>query len=214
MARPLAADHDDKRGAILKASAVLFARNGFDRTSTAEIAAACGVSKALLYHYFDTKEQVLVAIIRQHLEDLVAAVTTADDVLLPPRQRLHALVSALLDAYRDADCEHKIQINELARLDPGITAELIELERVLVRRFSAALVIALPRLKEAPDVIKPVTMTVFGMLNWNYMWFRDDGRISRAQYADLVTDLIIGGADQAVEQFSAQQAGGPRIRPL
>lgn len=214
MARPLAADHDDKRRAILKASAVLFARNGFDRTSTAEIAAACGVSKALLYHYFDTKEQVLVAIIRQHLDDVVAAVAEADDVLLPPRERLRALIAAVLDAYRDADCEHKIQINELARLDAETSAELIEIERLLVRRFSAALVIALPRLKDAPEAIKPVTMTVFGMLNWNYMWFRDDGPVSRAQYSDMVTDLIIGGAEQAVDQYSATRAGRPRIRPL
>lgn len=214
MARPLAADHDDKRRTILKASAVLFARNGFDRTSISEIAAACGVSKALLYHYFDTKEQVLVAIIRQHLDDLLAAVAEADDVLLQPRQRLRALIGAVLDCYRDADNEHKIQINELSRLPADISAELIEIERLLVRRFSAALVIALPRLKHAPEVIKPVTMTVFGMLNWNYMWFRDNGPVSRSQYSDLLTDMIIGGAEQAVERFAGPDAVTPKIRPL
>jgi TetR/AcrR family transcriptional regulator len=50
MARPRAADHDDKRQAILAAAATLFAEHGYDGTAMAEVARACGVSKALLYH--------------------------------------------------------------------------------------------------------------------------------------------------------------------
>jgi AcrR family transcriptional regulator len=73
MARPIAADHDEKRRAILKAAARLFASQGFDRASMAEIALACRVSKALLYHYYASKDQLLFDIIRAHLDDLVAA---------------------------------------------------------------------------------------------------------------------------------------------
>jgi TetR/AcrR family transcriptional regulator len=43
MARPKSADHDDKRRAILRRSAKLFAQNGYDRTSMAEVASATGV---------------------------------------------------------------------------------------------------------------------------------------------------------------------------
>jgi TetR/AcrR family transcriptional regulator len=38
-----------------------------------------------------------------------------------------------------------------------------------------------------------VTMSLFGMLNWFYMWFRGNGAISRADYAKLATQLLVGG---------------------
>ena len=65
MARPRSADHGIKRRAILDRSAALFARNGYDRTAMAEVAAACGVSKALLYHYYDSKDALLFDILRE-----------------------------------------------------------------------------------------------------------------------------------------------------
>lgn len=210
MARPLAADHGDKRRAILKASARVFARNGFDRASTQEIAGEAGVSKALLYHYYANKEELLVAILREHLEELAAAISAADDMRLAPRARLRALIGALLECYRDADEEHTIQINELKKLPDAKATELLELERALVRRFSAALVVAVPALTARQDMIRPVTMNLFGMLNWHYLWFREDGPLSRDAYADLVTDTIIGGAIAALGPGGAV----PKARPL
>ena len=58
MARARAADYDGKRKAILHRSAGLFAKHGYDRASMANIAQACGASKALLYHYYDSKVNV------------------------------------------------------------------------------------------------------------------------------------------------------------
>ena len=39
----------------------------------------------------------------------------------------------------------------------------------------------------------PVTMSLFGMLNWVYLWFRDDGPITRNDYAEIVTTLMMSG---------------------
>lgn len=198
MARPLAADYDDKSKAILKASARLFARDGYDRASMADIAAECSISKALLYHYYDTKEQLLIAIIRDHLDELVTATDLPTEG--SPRGQLRALVGALLDCYRDADDEHQIQINELKKLPPERVEELLDLERRLVRRFSAAVAQAVSALSSRPELVKPVTMSLFGMLNWHYMWFREDGPVSRDAYADLATDMIVDGAQAALSR--------------
>jgi TetR/AcrR family transcriptional regulator len=192
LARPRAADYDEKRQQLLHACADLFARQGYDRTSINEIAAACGVSKALIYHYYPNKEQLLVDIIRQHLAELLDTVETAAREAAEDG-RLRAIVHALLEAYRDADALHKIQVNELSRLPAESQAELKTVERQLVAIFSAALAHAVPGLSGA-DLLKPVTMSLFGMLNWHYMWFRPEGPMSREAYADLATDLILAGA--------------------
>ena len=193
MARPRSADHDIKRRAILDRSAALFARNGFDRTAMAEVAADCGVSKALLYHYYDSKDALLFDLLREHLQELIDAATAVDRAL-PARARLRALVGALLEAYRDADHQHKIQINEMSKLPPERQRELVGMERELVAVFAESIAEVLPAIGRDKALLKPVTMSLFGMLNWHYMWFREQGSMSRENYADLATTVLIEGA--------------------
>jgi TetR/AcrR family transcriptional regulator len=193
MARPRSAEYDGKRRAILRRSAKLFAQNGYDRTSMAEVASASGVSKALLYHYYAGKESLLFDILHAHLQDLMDAVRSVD-ANLAPRARLQALIGAVLNAYRDADDEHKIQINELRKLPLARKKELISLERALVSIFADSIASAIPSIAGHPALLKPVTMSLFGMLNWHYMWFREKGPISREDYTDMVTTLLIEGA--------------------
>ncbi len=70
MARPKAASFDVQRGAIRDAAARLFADKGYASASIADIAAACGVSKALLYHYYRDKEHLLYDIAASYVERL------------------------------------------------------------------------------------------------------------------------------------------------
>lgn len=56
------------RKAILEAAFPLFSKNGFDKTSMATIAKEAGVSKGLIYHHFDNKEDVLGAVFDNLME--------------------------------------------------------------------------------------------------------------------------------------------------
>jgi TetR/AcrR family transcriptional regulator len=156
------------------------------------IAEACGFTKANLYHYYRDKEELLFDVIRFHLEELLEGVEAADDRSRSPKERLRALVGALLESYRDADAQHKVQINHLGLLPPDRQAELKELERELVRIFADAIAAIAPQLS-GTTLLKPVTMSLFGMLNWHYLWFNPRGQMSRAAYADLVTQLMVDG---------------------
>jgi TetR/AcrR family transcriptional regulator len=193
VARPRAADYGSKRDAILKAAARLFADRGFDRSSMAEVALACGVSKALVYHYYVNKDELLFDIINTHLVELVDLVEAARDPALPPSEQLLRLITVILEAYRDADAEHKVQIAHLTALSPEKQSELKHLERRLVAAFADVIVAVEPRLRQTPERIKPLTMTLFGILNWNFMWFRDEGQLSRTEYAHLVMRLFLSG---------------------
>lgn len=171
-------------------AARIFAAQGYERTSMSQLAAACGVSKALLYHYSPSKEALLHEIIHGHLEDLVEAVEA-----VPrdgdPRTRLRALVGALLDAYRDSDAEHKLQLEALTALPEPRQEEIRALERRLVAIMSEAVREANPDL---PAVrLKPAAMSLFGMLNWFYMWFREGGPMTREEYASMVTAIFLDG---------------------
>ncbi len=193
MARTRAQDYGDKREAILRASARAFSTGGVDRTSMGQIAAACGVSKALLYHYYESKDALIFDIIRDHLEELLAAVEAADREDAAPEERLRLLVHATLEKYADRDDQHKIQIEALSNLPEDRAEHLRGVERAIVRKFAGVIAELNPRLASGDARLTPATMSLFGILNWVYMWFRPGGRISRAEYADMAARLFVGG---------------------
>lgn len=203
MARTRAADYDDKRGAILHGAARVFAAGGYHGASMSALAAECGVSKALLYHYWSSKEALLFDLIHGHIEGLAKALEAAprpDD----PRERLRALIHALVEAYRDADAAHKVQLNDLAALAPDKQAEVRMQERRLVMMMTEAVEAAAPELPRAR--LRPAVMALFGMVNWAWTWFRDDGPMTRAQYADMVTALFLDGAGGLGEMRTRSEA--------
>lgn len=201
MARSRAKDYDDKRRLILHRSARLFAESGYVGTSMNAIADACRVSKALLYHYYPDKEAILFDILSAHLDKLVVAVRKADDTTANAVTRLKTIIATLLEQYRHADAEHQVQIGSLKLLPKEKQAPLLAKERALVDILSGALAAARPSVNHK-RVLKPLTMTVFGMLNWHYLWFREGGPMTRAEYADFVTRLVLAGAADAAAAVS------------
>ena len=191
MARTRAADFEDKQRAILSSAASVLAEQGMDKASMAQIAGQAGVSKALLYHYYPSKDALIFDIIRTHLTELDDAVESADLPGLEPRARLRALVGAVLESYSDADNFHVVQINGTPTLPRALKDDIHAIERRIVRRFSAVLRLVRPDLP-AP-LLMPVTMSLFGMLNWVYMWFKDGGPVTREDYAGIATRLLLDG---------------------
>ncbi len=191
MPRRRATSYDTKLGHIRDTAAGLFARDGFTRTSMAELAGACGVSKALLYHYFDSKEALLFDILRAYLADLEAAVAIAPRAAASPRDHLRDLIRALLRQYREAGNTHKLLTFELAVLADDRQAELRGAERRIMARFDAALAAAAADAGRRVPLDGPRAMMLFGTLNWTYTWFRDDGKLSLDDYCELVTDSTV-----------------------
>lgn len=194
MARTRASDFEEKQQAILVSAAAVFAEQGMEKASMAQIARHSKVSKALLYHYYPSKDALIFGIVHAHLTDLEQAVEAADDPALEPSKRLHALVSAVLESYRGADNQHNVQLNGTSALAEDEKSVIRNLERRIVKRFSNVMREINPGLdsKERP-LLMPVTMSLFGMLNWVYMWFRDGGAITREDYAEVATTLILEG---------------------
>ena len=194
MARTRASDFEKKQHGILMSAATVFAEQGMEKASMAQIASRSNVSKALLYHYYPSKDVLIFAIIHTHLVELEASVAAAVDDSLPPAVQLRVLVGVVLDKYRGADDAHQVQLIGTATLSEEQRGEIRSAERQIVRHFSAVLRRIRPQIDnpERP-LLLPVTMSLFGMMNWVYMWFRDGGLITREDYAEVATTLILEG---------------------
>ncbi len=196
MARTIAKDHDKKRAHILKGAAKVFATEGFDRASMRQLALECDVSKATIYHYYDSKDALLFDILDSYLRELRDSICGLDLAGKTPAEQLNAVVSGILLAYRGMDHEHQIQTGSLTALPPEQQSILRGYQRELVAFVSSVIA------KQAPDVFQgqdrklhATTMSVFGMLNWYYMWNKNAGDSDREEYGKLVSSLVLQGVN-------------------
>jgi len=193
VARVRASDYDDKRRAILAAAAALFAEHGFGSTTISMLSERSGGSKAWIYHYYPGKEAILFDVLDTHIRLLLETVRDADELATTPRVRLRALVLALLRAYEHADDTHRVQMNDLGRLPADQQEHIKRLERQIVDVFADAISAAAPDLAAQRELLKPVTMSLLGMLNWHHNWWRRTGPLTLDAYADLVVSLVLEG---------------------
>lgn len=194
MARTIAKDHDAKRGMILKAAAGVFAKEGYDRASVAQVAQACNISKASIYHYYTSKDDLLFGILNGHLSSLRDVILTLDVTGLAPEEALRATVRAYLLAYEGADNEHRVQTSGMGHLSPERQSVLRAHQRALVDHLSAIIAALAPEVFRGDTAkLRAATMSVFGMLNWFYMWNGRAGAKARQDYADVVTTLTARG---------------------
>ena len=194
MVRTIAKDHDTKRRRILSEAAKVFAREGIARASMNEVARACGISKANIYHYYDSKDDLVFDILDTYLARLRDRLCNYDISHLSPSDQLHALTEECLLAYDGMDNEHKIQVEGLHRLSAERQDILKGHQRALVERLAAVLVTCAPEsLAEDASARREITMSVFGMLNWFYMWAPRASQADRKRYAATVADLTLNG---------------------
>jgi AcrR family transcriptional regulator len=81
-------DVEERRRRLLELGAGLFARYGYDELSMAAIAREAGISKALLYHYFPSKQAYFRAALEQNAAELAGVV----DAGAPPREQLEGFL--------------------------------------------------------------------------------------------------------------------------
>lgn len=194
MSRPIAKDHDEKRVKILKIAARVFAENGFARASMALVAKECGISKANIYHYYPSKDALLFDILDTYLSELRDRVQDLPIADLPPQEQLRHIVSETLIAYEGMDHEHKIQTEGIALLPAEQQLVLKSYQRDMVRQLSDVVSSIAPEAFEGNDrKLRATVMSLFGMINWFYMWNSSADKRAREDYAELVTQLALNG---------------------
>lgn len=212
MARPRSASFDTQRAAIRDAAARLFADKGYASASIAEIAAACGVSKALLYHYYRDKEHLLHDIAESYVERLQGIVDEVRHESLPPAARMRRLIARFMHEYEHSGTRHRVLVQDVKYLSKSHRARVMARERAVVEGF-AQVVAELSPATTAAVLRKPLTMFLFGMMNWTFTWFSERGPLHYDDLAPIVADLFIGGLGRLRALPPAPSPSVRRVRP-
>jgi AcrR family transcriptional regulator len=193
MARTQAADYDVRKEAIVEAAAALYARRGFNGASVADLAERCRTSKSLIYHYYQSKEEILFDVMISHVRALDEAAREAVAGEGAAGEKLRRLAHAFMALYVGAADRHKVLLNELDNLDDKRRAEIVKTQRGLIEMVRKLLVDIDPRLRKRAGESYAAAMLFFGMINWTHTWFDPKGAVRADAIADLAVDRALGG---------------------
>jgi AcrR family transcriptional regulator len=192
MGRGRSAGYQDQRELILQRAAELFARGGYPGTSMNQVAEASGLSKATLYHYYKDKYALLVSIADSHVSRLQRIVREALLQEQSADARMRQLIASLVEEYADAQHAHRVLTEDVKFLAPEDRERILDKEREVVSGFARVVADLRPDLQQAA-MSKPLTMLLFGMINWMFTWMKPGGELDHAAMAPIVSDLFLGG---------------------
>ncbi len=105
----------DRRRQILDAAVQVIAQQGFHACRVSDIAREAGVAHGLIYHYFDSKDEVLNELFVERWSLLLAAIGEIDMRPIPPREKLDAVAGFIIDSYHHDPELMKVIIVEVTR---------------------------------------------------------------------------------------------------
>jgi AcrR family transcriptional regulator len=191
MPRVRADDYDTKYQAILDAAAALFAKVGYPSAKLQDVAKLCGATKSMLYHYFPTKVDLLQALLRDHLERLLAEVEAAFEAASSPKERFYRFVEVFVTKSARSRQRHVSAMNDVKFLPTAKQTQILNLERKVTETIGALLRELNPGLPE--EVYAPYAMLLVGMLNWTDLWYKPTGKIKPDELCDRISRLYLRG---------------------
>ena len=119
---------EEKRRLLLAAAVRVFARKGYHASRVGDIAEEAGVAYGLLYHYFQSKEEVLLTVFRETWRALIETIKSVEQAGDPPREQLRKVAEILLRSWaRDPDLVRVLVLEATRRQHlPGEMDEIVE----------------------------------------------------------------------------------------
>jgi AcrR family transcriptional regulator len=193
MARTRSEKYDDIQAGILRNAARLFATRGYERSSIGDLVEACVLSRGAIYHYFDSKEAILFAMLDTlvrsllaHLEEAVAAGET-------PLEKFVRVIEAFVEHNARSPEEQIVLLNDLGALQDEEQRQIVQTERKIVELVGRVLHAIDATKKMNRRNARVYTMMLFGMINYTYTWYDAKGPIKPKEFAQLAAGLFLKG---------------------
>jgi AcrR family transcriptional regulator len=174
-------------------AAQIFYEKGFDATSMDDLAKALQITKAGLYYYIESKEDLLFAIMSFGLDWLDREVTQPARDIADPEQRLRWIIQRHAGKLTEGSHAVPILTDEVSALTPKHRRNILARKRTyfdLVRGTLEELK-RQDRLREVDTTV--ATFTLFGSMLWLPRWYSPAGRLNSEEVVEHLVRLLLGG---------------------
>ncbi len=191
--KPAIAPECDRTIDIYTKAAEIFHAQGFDATSMSNIAAAVDLTKAGLYYYIESKEDLLYAIMNYAMERLETMVIEPSRQVADPEERLKSIISCHARLLTEGNKAITILTDEIEGLKPKHRRQILDRKRVYME-FVRDTLEALRAAGKLRDVNTTVaTFGLFGTLLWIPRWYRPEGALDHDQIIAEIISIATGG---------------------
>lgn len=178
--------------AILAGAARVFSRHGFAAASMRQIARESSASLGSIYYHFESKEEILRALICDNFERVLATVRERLEGTDDPSRQLALFIDNHVRFFGEHLEEMRVISHELDTLGGENGERVASLRREYFAEAAAILGRLRPDLP--PGEIRVQALLLFGMLNWTYRWYHSiDPAIGPEGLARRMTELFLQG---------------------
>ena len=182
------------RVAIIIAAMHLFGKQGFTGTSMRDIATAVGLLPGSLYAHIDSKEALLLEIVKEGISCFITAVEPQAKAALGPVDRLRQMIIAHVEVVAENPERSQVVFHQWRFLGEENLPQAVERRREYESLYVTAVEEGVRAGAFRADLnLKIAVLTILGSLNWTPQWFSPDGSLSPAQIGDLMADALLGG---------------------
>jgi AcrR family transcriptional regulator len=184
----------DRHRKILETAARVICERGYEGASIQDIADACGLTKAGLYHYIRSKEHLLIEIMNYGMDVFEEQVLSQVVGIADPLERLRACMERNIRLVtRGWSKEITIILHEHATLTGEARAQINARKKRYVRFLETSFAEALRAGLIRPVHPKVAAFSFLGSVLWVYKWFRPDGAVPEDQLVKEMDNVFFGG---------------------
>ena len=198
MARTTGSNGERTEAALRRAAQSLIARHGYEAVSMRALAAEVGVQAAALYRYFPTKQDLLFSLMREHMEELIAAwLRVRGEGTGAPAERLAAFVANHIGFHVARRHATHVSNMELRSLTHENLSAILRLRTAYEKELRQILRDGAERGVFVVDDIAMTAMAIIQMITGVIVWFRPDERLSVDEVARTyltMTLRLVGAA--------------------
>lgn len=193
----------------MRRAAAVFCERGFHQASIRDISRATKVSLAGLYYYFPSKDHLLYLIQRHTFETILGEARTALASLSDPGERLRTLIRLHLKFFVEHPNEMKVLTHEAESLEDELRRDV----HAIKKSYYQLCYDQVEALRRAGKLRKLDTriavLSLFGMMNWIYTWYRPDLDPNADVLAAQMTEIFLQGVLGSSPARGAAKAASP-----
>jgi len=190
--RVSASRFDRRLGHILDHATQVFCSKGYEGASMRDLSRATGMSLAGLYYYFESKERLLFLIQTHTFTTILEKLKGRLEGVTDPEQRIRIFILNHLEYFVSNQPGLKVLSHEDESLKNGLNSEIAAIKREYYR-ICLGLMEDMRRKRGLDFNPRTAVMSVFGMINWTYTWYKPRVDGNAEELAQQMSNLVLNG---------------------
>lgn len=192
------------REELLTKAAEVFEQRGFAQTRIQDIAEALALSRSALYHYFQSKEDILAALVEDHATGRVEVLRKlAEDQSRPAPDRLRDALRATIASRLSGGARLRV-LDQVAAEMPAELRKSFDRGRRRILDLYTKIMADGATSGEFRDIdARTAALAVLGIASWTSWWYSPSGRKTPEELVELLVDIALNGVIRAEGAVSA-----------